>query len=148
MPDNDDNRENENEKLDLFPNELDRLAIDDTDDGTVPDVDEVETREDMTDGDKREQTNDTAEKVGEVMDGLTHEGFITDGLTRNETLALLGMTLMSYGFAWGLLRVMVEEGLHTVPFTLWALFAVLIVVPLMLLFGAEVVNRLVNVFIR
>lgn len=140
-----------NDELELFPNEIDRHAVDDTDDGAVPDVDEVERGEDMgTDEQATEQTESAEEAVENIVEesGEIHGGFITDGLTRNETVVLLGMTAMSYALAWGLLTIMVEIGLNSVSIYLWGAFALLVVSPLILLFGEEIVSRMADVVVR
>lgn len=118
-----------------FPDELDRLSIDDADDDRIPDVDEVERGEDMPSTDAP-----TEEQVEE--DPPPHEGFISDGLTRNEALALVGTTLLSYAFAWGVLNLMADSGWNAVPIYLWAIVAVLVLLPLLLMFGEGVIDKI------
>lgn len=130
-------RENEDEQL-FFPDELDRLSISEA--GDDEDTVEDETIDEPTHEEKTETTRPTDERMTEASTKENTEGYhgmIEGGLDLNETILLLGLTALSYGFGWGVLTVMVEEGLSSAPLTLWAILGLLVSVPLLALFGTS-----------
>lgn len=124
-------RENENQGM-FFPDELDRLSVDEGDDSEETPV-EPEPTEETTEDTRPNDERMTGAPTNENTEA--HAGMIEGGLDLNETILLLGLTALSYGFGWGVLTVMVDEGLSSAPLTLWAILGLLVSVPLLALFG-------------
>lgn len=70
--------------------------------------------------------------------------FIENGLTKNEAIALIGVTVPSYALAAFILQQMNSHGIHHAPPALWVVFGILVIIPIALLFGTSLATRLLE----
>lgn len=70
--------------------------------------------------------------------------FIENGLTKNEAITLIGVTVPSYALAAFILQQMNSHGIHHAPPALWVIFGILVIIPIALLFGTSLATRLLE----
>lgn len=96
-----------------------------------------------------EPADDTADEPTDQSDesessAILDQPFIDEGLNQNEAIALVGVTIPSYGLAAFVLQQMMLHGIHHAPPVLWVVFGVLVIIPITLLFGTELATRLLD----
>lgn len=71
-------------------------------------------------------------------------GLAKNGLTNNETITIVGMTVMSFTLAYGILLQMTIHGFHHAPVLLWFAFAFLLLLPIGVLYGMGALHILLG----
>lgn len=139
---------------DGYPDDLSQLSVDDDDD--VEEQDRSNNTDTAGGGEQPQpepRNEPEPEPLVEPDDSTVTEvptthpdkvGLAEDGLTSNETITIVGMTVMSFTLAYGVLFQMTAHGIHHAPILLWFVFAFLVLLPVGILYGMGVLHMLLG----